>query len=244
MLIKADIHIHTCLSPCADIRQSPKGVVEKARAKGLNLIFITDHNTMENAEAAMKTGAQYDGLKVYPGLEITSREEVHLLALFEKLENASRVQKYIYRDLPNALNEKEHENQIIANDNDEVVGYLKKSLFSSVDMSLERIIDLIHDNVGIAVAAHIDRESFSVISQLGFIPENLSFDALEISPNMNFEQAKHKYPDYFQKYCLLKGSDSHSLDMIGTSYTEFEAEDNSFRSLRKFINERPVITYS
>jgi len=244
MLIKADIHIHTCLSPCADITQSPKRIIETAFKKGLKLIFITDHNTAENTEAAMKSAEKYKDMNVYPGMELTSREEVHTLALFENINDAYEAQNYLYGYLPDTDNKKEYENQILANELDEVEGFLKKSLFSAVDMSLEKILEIIHENNGIAIAAHIDRESFSVLSQLGFIPKSLNYDALELSPNMSYAQVRIKYPEYSNKFVFLKGSDAHSLNMVGTAYTEFEAVDNSFKSLRNYINEGPVLTYS
>ncbi len=244
MLIKADIHIHTCLSPCADITQSPKKVVEKAYKEGINLIFITDHNTIENAEAAIKSGAKYKNLVIYPGMEITSKEEAHTLALMENLYDAYRLQEKIYKYLPDTSNEKEYENQIIANEKDEVEGFLKKSLMSSVNLSIEKIIEIIHENNGIAVAAHIDRESFSIIGQLGFIPDNLHYDALEVSPNLTLDKAESKYPDYYRKYRFLKGSDSHFLESIGETFTEFEGIENSFKIFKNYLHEGFITSYS
>lgn len=194
------------------------------------MIFITDHNTTENSEAAMKTSENFKDLMVYPGMEITSKEEVHTLALFENIDDAYKTQNYIYKYLPNAINEQEYKEQIIANENNEVEGFLKKSLFNAVDISVGDIVNLIHDNNGLAIAAHIDRESFSVIGQLGFIPEQLNFDALEISPNMSLEKAKETYKEYSSKYRFVTGSDSHSLDSIGSNCTEFLGKDNSFES--------------
>jgi predicted metal-dependent phosphoesterase TrpH len=232
MIIKADMHIHTCLSPCAEVTMSPKRLVEKAYGAGLSTIFITDHNSAENAEAAMKTAEKYENLKVYPGLEITSREEVHTLSLFENIRNAYSMQEAVYRYLPDAISEKEYSEQVIANELDEVEGYCSKSLFSAADLSLDEIVELIHKYNGLAVAAHIDRQSFSVISQLGFIPDNLMYDALEVSPNMTTEQAKKVYKN---KYNFVKGSDSHWLDNVGTVYTEYEAGDNTFSSFASYI---------
>lgn len=244
MIIKADIHVHTCLSPCADTRQSPKRVIEKASKEGLNLIFITDHNSTENSESAMIVGERYKDLMVYPGMEITSREEVHTLALFENINDARSLQNYIYRYLPDTDNIMEFENQILANANDEFEGYLKKSLFNAVNLKIERIIELIHQNNGIAIAAHIDRESFSIISQLGFIPDELKFDALEVSPNLSLEKAKAKYPEYSGRFRFVKGSDSHFLEQIGSTYTEYEGKDNTFKSLVDFIYERPLTAHT
>lgn len=235
-LIKADVHLHTCLSPCADITQSPARVVKKAYECGLDLIFITDHNSIANAEAAMKAAENFERLKVYPGMEITTREEVHLLSFFENLSNAGKTQEYLHNHLPDVYFEKEKEDQIIANENDEVEGFYEKSLFSAVDISFDEIIDLIHDNNGLAIAAHIDRESFSVISQLGFIPQDCKLDALEISPNISIEKAKEVFPEYSNQYRFVKGSDSHSLHLIGSAYTEYYWYDNSFEGLRNYIN--------
>ncbi len=235
MIIKADMHIHTCLSPCAEVTISPKRLVEKAYHTGLTMIFITDHNSAENAEAAMKTAEKYENLKVYPGMEITSREEVHTLALFENIRDAYKMQEAIYRYLPDAFSEKEYSEQVIANEFDEVEGYCKKSLFSAADISLNDIVGLIHEYNGLSAAAHIDRQSFSVISQLGFIPDNLMYDALEVSQNMSVEQARIVYKD---NYSFIKGSDSHWLENIGTVYTEFEADDNSFSSFASYIKRK------
>jgi len=238
MIVKADMHIHTCLSPCAEVSISPKRIVEKAYQAGLTLIFITDHNSTENAEAAMKTASKYDNIRVYPGMEVASREEVHTLALFENIGSASAMQNEIYGFLPDAISEKEYNEQVVANEFDEVEGFCKKSLFSAANLSIDEIVNLIHKYKGLAVAAHIDRESFSVLGQLGFIPENLNYDALEVSPNTTIEQAKIRYKEYSDSYNFVKGSDSHWLESIGSVFTEFEAKDNSFSSFASYIKQR------
>lgn len=235
MLIKADLHIHTCLSPCADVIQSPLKVVEQAFLKNLNLIFITDHNTIENVKAAMIAGEKYRSLNVLPGMEITSKEEVHTLALFSSFEDAYNFQVYTDNYLPDTDIEKEFREQILANELDEVIGFHKKSLSSAVNLRIEEIVELIHQQNGLAVAAHIDRQSFSVISQLGFIPDDLKFDALEVSPNIKINKAKLSFPGYTDKYKFIKGSDAHSLHLIGTNCTDYEYENNSFEGFKNFL---------
>lgn len=235
MIIKADIHIHTCLSPCADILISPKRIVEKAFNSGLNMIFITDHNSLNNAEAAVKAAQSYLPLAVYPGMEITSREEVHILGLFENMADAAKAGKVISGNLPDAVNEAEIQEQVIVNEFDEVEGFYTKSLFNAVNLRTEDIIKLIHTNNGLSIAAHIDRPSFSVISQLGFIPDEVGFDALEISPNLDMKKAYEKYPEYSGKYKVVKGSDSHSLSMIGSVYTEFDGKSNKFSEFAHYL---------
>jgi predicted metal-dependent phosphoesterase TrpH len=234
-LIKADVHLHTCLSPCAEVTQSPKRVVEKAAEIGLDLIFITDHNSVANAEAAINAGKKYENLKIYPGMEITTREEIHILSLFENLEDAKKTQKNIDEYLPDVFYEKEKNEQILANENDEVEGFYGKSLFSSVDLGINEVIELVHLNNGLAVAAHIDRPSFSVISQLGFIPLDCRLDAIEISPNMSFGEANKVFENYLDRFKIVKGSDAHSLEAIGNAKTEFFGIENSFDSFINFI---------
>lgn len=236
-LVKADIHIHTCLSPCADITQSPKRVVEKAYECGLNLIFITDHNSIENAEAAIRASEKYDNFWVYPGMEITTKEEIHILSLFQNIDDAAKTQNSLNSFLPGVYNEKEQNEQIIANEFDEVEGFYSKSLFSSVDLTLDNIVELIHENNGLAIPAHIDRQSFSVISQLGFVPVNCRFDALEISPNITDEKAKEIFKTENSKYKFVRGSDAHALHNIGLRYTEFYNDNDIFKSFIRFLNE-------
>lgn len=238
MIIRADIHLHTCLSPCAEITQSPKRIVEKARDCKLDLIFITDHNSIANAEAAIKKGKEFNDIRVYPGMEITTREEIHILSLFNKLADAEKMQEEIHKYLPDVFYEKEKEEQIIANELDEVEGYYEKSLFSAVDLSIEEIVELTHKNNGISIPAHIDRESFSVLSQLGFIPDDSKFDALEISPNITDENAKVSYMEYSERFKFVRGSDSHWLENIGSRYTEFEGKENTFEEFLKFIRNK------
>jgi 3',5'-nucleoside bisphosphate phosphatase len=236
-MIKADVHLHTCLSPCADITQSPKRIMEKIIENKFDLIFITDHNSVANANAAIEAGKPYGNIKVYPGMEITTMEEIHVLSLFENMENAGCTQDYINNYLPDVYFEREKQEQVIANEYDEVEGFYGKSLFSAVDLGIDEIIELIHAYNGIAIAAHIDRQSFSIISQLGFIPENCRLDALEISPNMNMSEAETVFKEYSLKYKFVKGSDSHSLNTIGCAYTELYGEDNTFKSFYSFLNE-------
>jgi PHP family Zn ribbon phosphoesterase len=193
---------------------------------------------MDNAEAAMRASGNFEGFRVYPGMEITSKEEVHTLALFENIGDASRVQERLHEYLPDAMSEREYMEQVIANEFDEVEGYSKKSLFSSVDMNIKNIIKTVHENSGLAIAAHIDRQSFSVISQLGFIPEDLEYDALEISPNMEIDCAKSIFKAYAGKFNFVKGSDSHALDWIGNVYTQFTGDNNSFFDFRYYISNR------
>lgn len=216
----ADLHIHTCLSPCADLTMSPKRVIEKALEKNLNIIGVCDHNSAENVVAA-KNVALKKKIAVLAGMEVSSVEEVHVIALFDDIPLVLKLQKIVYESLPLEENKEEYfGQQIIANEFDEIEGYNKKLLISATTLTLKRIIYEIHNLGGLAIAAHIDRESYSVIGQLGFIPQDLEFDALELSPNISESKALDRFPE-IKEFPLISSSDAHFLKDIGKSTTSF-----------------------
>jgi len=230
-LFKADLHIHTCLSPCTELDMSPKGILTSAKMKGIDIIGICDHNSSENSLAVMKAARKMQ-IKVIPGLEVTSQEEVHVLALFDKVESALKLQEYVYENLPGENDEEAFGKQVIVNEKEEVEGFNTKLLIGATTIPLEEVIRLIHSFNGIAIASHIDKEAFSIIGQLGFIPEGLALDALEISPRMSFEDA---IKTYNYNYPITCSSDAHYPDDIGKSYTTFLLEEGSLAEIKKAL---------
>jgi predicted metal-dependent phosphoesterase TrpH len=217
---RADLHIHTILSPCTELTEmSPRAIIERARHTELDIIAICDHNSCENVAAARKVSPNGD-LVVLGGIEIVSREEVHTLGLFDDEDETLRVQEVVYDNLPGENDEESFGYQVVANEKDEVVGFNKRLLIGATTLSLEEIVDLIHAFNGLAIASHIDREANSVIGQLGFIPEGLALDALELSPKVGIEEARKKFPQ-ISNYPLISSSDAHSLCDIGKSSTTF-----------------------
>jgi predicted metal-dependent phosphoesterase TrpH len=231
-IIKADLHIHTCLSPCTELEMSPKGILASAANKDIDIIGICDHNSSENSLAVMNAAKKMD-VTVLPGMEVTSQEEVHVLALFDEIENALKLQEDVYKNLPGENDEKAFGMQVVVNDKEEVLGFNKKLLIGATTIPLEEVIRLIHSFNGIAIASHIDRESFSIIGQLGFIPDNLELDALEISPNITFEEARKRYADNYPITC---SSDAHYPDDIGKSFTSFLLEEGTVAEIKKALN--------
>ena len=174
-----DLHIHTCLSPCGELDMTPKRIIDRALQRGLDIIAITDHNSAENVGVAMQV-ARAKGVTVLPAMEITSSEEVHVLALFESLEGVLQMQERVYENLPGGINDERHwGQQVVVNENDEVLGFNKRLLIGATGITLSALVNEIHAAGGLAIASHVDRPYFSVISQLGFIPEDVKFDALE-----------------------------------------------------------------
>lgn len=221
-IFKADLHIHTCLSPCADLDMSPRKVVEKSIESGIDFIAVCDHNSVENVGAVLEA-ASSKGLFVIPGMEINSREEVHCLALFESLEQAKAMQDIVYSNLKGENSPEIFGEQVVANEFDEVLSFNNRLLIGSTEMTLENIIREVHGLGGVGIASHVDRPSYSILSQLGFIPEDLELDGLEISRRMDMESARKQLPD-ITGYPLITSSDAHFLGDIGSVFTRFIIE--------------------
>ena len=214
-----DLHIHTCLSPCSDWEMSPKNIVDKSIDKQLDIIAICDHNSAENVQAAIRLGEKL-GLCVLPGMEICSREEVHILGLFRAVEQARAMQEFVYAQLPGENQTELFGHQVIVNEKDEVCGEVSKLLIGASRLSLQDIVDKIHKLGGLSIASHVDRPSFGIIGQLGFIPADLSLDGLEVSYRVPLKDVRKKVPGTMNFPCI-SSSDAHFLDDIGKVKTVF-----------------------
>ncbi|MCX8070000.1 MAG: PHP domain-containing protein, partial [Thermodesulfovibrionales bacterium] len=161
---KADLHIHSCLSACADLDITPTSIVKRAKELGLDIIAIADHNSAENLITASKI-ANKEGILLLPAMEITSQEEAHILALFDSIETAIQMQNIIYDSLPDIEPiDFAPIYQVVVNEDDEVIDISDRMLFGASSLSVKEIVDKIHNLNGIAIASHIDREIFSIIS--------------------------------------------------------------------------------
>lgn len=228
---KADLHIHSCLSPCGDLDMTPRNIVRQALALGLDLIAISDHNASENIAATIKS-AENTKLSVLAGMEVTSSEEVHILAFFDNLDSISQFQKIVYENLISVeIDQRMIQDQVIANEKDEVEGFNERPLLGASLLSLEEIVEKIHQLNGLAIASHVDKESYSIFAQLGFIPDNLQLDGLEISPFSTIEDVRNNFPDC-SSFPIVTFSDAHFLKDLGSRTTNFVIEKPTIRELR------------
>lgn len=213
-----DLHMHSCLSPCADDDMTPWNMVGMARIKGLDVIAITDHNACLNAEDAMAAGREY-GVAVIPGMEITSREEVHMLAYFYTLEDALSAGEAVYRHLPAIMNDPLlFGNQIIMRNGDTPDGILDKLLINATDLSVDEVCALVREHGGVPVPAHINRGSNGMIGALGLMPFLPEYPVVEVYKGV-------ECPAYATKgRFLLHSSDAHRLEDIQEQVFELEAE--------------------
>jgi len=210
---------------------SPKGILTRVKQKEIDIIGICDHNSSENSLAVMDAAKGMD-VFVIPGMEVTSKEEVHILALFDDLESALKMQEYIYENLPGKNDERAFGRQVVVNEQEEVLGFSDKLLIGATTIPLEEIISMIHSFDGLVIASHIDRESFSIIGQLGFIPEKLELDALEISTHVTIEEANKRYS---YKYPITCSSDAHYPDDIGKNFTTFLLKEGTVTEIKKAL---------
>jgi PHP family Zn ribbon phosphoesterase len=238
---RADLHIHTCLSPCGELSMYPRAVVEGARAAGLDIIAVTDHNSTENT-AAVAAAAAGTGLAVLPGLELATEEEAHILGLFDADADLGPLLAAVYAKLPDIPSKRSFiDDQVIVDAEDGVTGFNPHCLIGATTLTVYEAVDLIHGHGGLAIASHIDREAFSVISQLGFIPPDLRLDAVEVSPLLSFDEARAAFGRFLQAegaqapLPLVRFSDAHRPEEIGRATMDFVLDRPSLEEIRKAL---------
>lgn len=232
-MFRADLHIHTCLSPCGDWDMTPRFVVEQSQKKKLNLIAVTDHNSVENAGAAMACGKEM-GVTVFPGMEICTLEEVHVLALFDDLKQAEAMQAYVYENLDGENNPDIFGYQVVANEQDEVEDQNPRMLIGATRIDLNTLVSKIHDMGGLAIAAHIDKTAYSLLAQLGFLPPDLPLDAVEVSFRAKPDEASQALLMGAKIPCITS-SDAHFPGEIGRVSTKFYLAEPTIVEMKKAL---------
>lgn len=228
MILHYDFHIHSALSPCSDIDMTPNNIVNMAKLKGLDVIAITDHNSIDNVAPAMKAGMR-EGIIVIPGMEVQTIEEVHILCLFPTIEAARQIAEIVYENLPDISNRPDiFGEQLIFNEADEIIGKEEKLLINSTNLSTYRLYQQMREAGGAYIPCHIDRPSYSIVSNLGFIPEDLPVRTVELSCNSS-EQIKQAY----RQYRILINSDAHELGDISEPIHSIEIFDNFNKDISK-----------
>ena len=208
---------------------SPKRIVDRSCDEGLDIIAICDHNSAENTEAAVNVGL-LRGITVLPGLEVCSREEVHIIALFGDPKQAMAMQAFVYAHLVEENNPKLFGDQWVVNEVDEVLAANTRLLIGATQLDIKTIVDRIHSIGGLSIASHVDRPAFGIIGQLGFIPSDLALDGVEISRRMSLHEARETITGIENLPCVTS-SDAHYLDDIGKVHTLFEMVDPTLNEI-------------
>jgi predicted metal-dependent phosphoesterase TrpH len=214
---------------------SPQLILEQAVQKKLNLISITDHNTVQHSILACKL-SEDRSIRVIPGVELTSREEVHLLAYFPNIETILKMEKEIDNYLPGKRNNaRVFGNQLYYNLNGKIIRIDDTLRQVALNIGLDNLVDFVHSIEGIAVPAHIDKNRFSLLSQLGFLDQEADYDAVEVS-KFKWRKEKFQFGNFWSGFPVIAGSDSHGVEDIGLFYMEDNQEEiKNFISLKKFL---------
>lgn len=236
MEVFADLHIHTALSPCGDSDMTPNNIVNMAKLKGLEVIAITDHNSCENAEACIGAASE-SGITVIPGMELQTKEDIHVVCLFNSLDDAYSFQEFVYKRLPHVKNRPDiFGEQIIIDRYDNIIGYNEKMLLSSTDISFDEAFKIVKEINGLFIPAHVDRDSYSVLYNLGFIPDYLDIKLLEYNSEENL-QLLIKKGILNDRYKYIKSSDAHYLHQI-LERNEAIVINNINNDIMSIINEK------
>jgi PHP family Zn ribbon phosphoesterase len=228
---RAELHVHTVLSPCAGVEMIPPLIVQEALEHGIRLMAITDHNASANAGAVIEA-AKGTEVIVLPGMELQTKEEVHLLCLFDTLEQLAEWQKTVDRLLPDVPNTVEFfGEQFVVDASGEFIRREERLLLNSVDIELEHAAQQVTALGGLAIPAHVDRKANGLIEILGLIPPG--FEALEISRHISPEAALQKFPQ-LRGYPLFQSGDVHFLDSFLGS-TEIEIKEPTISEIRLAI---------
>ena len=227
---RADLHVHTVLSPCADIEMLPPLIISEAKSLGINLIAITDHNATANIRSVQKA-AIHSNIIVLPGMELQTKEEVHVLCLFDTLEQINELQTYVDQNLPQIKNNPDFfGTQLVVDENGDFLTIEERLLLTSAAISIKEAFDKVQDLEGLLIPAHINRKVNGLIEILGFVPSDLPFSALEISRHITPEKALELFPQ-IKGYNLIQNGDVHRLnEFIGT--THFTVEEPTIKEIR------------
>lgn len=225
-----DLHIHSCLSPCGDALMTPNNIVGMAFIKQLDVIAVCDHNSARNLPA-IKEAADMMNVLLLPGMELTTREEAHMLCYFRTVEECMAFGEEIYRHLPKVPNnERFFGRQQVMNAQDEEIAVEERLLISALDLSFEECAERIHAAGGLCVPAHINRGSNGVLNALGFLPEHTRYDALEICRKVSMP------PVNLDGYRLLESSDAHYLENILEPQFALDAAERSIPAILDAIS--------
>ena len=203
-----DFHVHSCLSPCADNDMTPNNICTMAKLKGLDVIAITDHNTTRNLQAFNSIMEEY-GLLLLPGLEVTTKEEVHILGYFPTIDDSINAGEIFIKSLSPKINLPDiFGHQFIVDSDDETLKEEEALLIGNTKFSIEEAVNIINNNNGVAVPAHVNRGNNGLLINQGIFPEHPIFNTIEYSRELSIPENE------LVNRHLLFSSDAHCLGNI------------------------------
>ena len=235
--VSYDLHIHTCLSPCGDDMNTPANVVGTAALKGLDVIAITDHNSALNCPAAMRCGEAY-GVIVIPGIELTTEEEVHVVCLFPTLDDALGFSEYVYEHLqPVKNNPAIFGHQQVVDEDDNILREIDNLLINATDIGFSDIPKAIAPFHGLMIPAHVDKDTTSLFSNLGFVPPDSTFTCFECK-NMKNLHALRTQHEYLRDCRVITDSDAHYIDHINDPVNFLDVKEKSIAGVLDLLSHK------
>ena len=232
---RADLHIHSVLSPCGGLEMSPNNLVKIAQEKHLDILAVTDHNSCLNLKAYHQVLAR-NNIVLIPGVEIQTSEEIHLIALFNSINDAEHFGQILYDSLLPLDNDPDFfGDQVVVDADENIVDIVPKALINSSIWTFDEACEHLNNYDCLYYPAHVDATSFSLIGQLGFIPPYLNLKAVEITAKGDVDSIKASMP-FIKDFAIIRSSDAHYLKKVGSGYTEFYLEEPSLSEIRKAIN--------
>lgn len=234
MRIYYDLHLHSCLSPCGDDDMTPWNMVNMAKILGLDMIAVTDHNSCGNCRSAMKVGESV-GITVVPGMELCTAEEIHCLCLFDDVCKAEQFSFYVKSTMPPVKNREEiFGNQFFMDEGDGLLGKEEILLTTACSIGIDSLPQLVSEYGGVCLPAHIDRESYSILSSLGDFPPDLPVNAFELTPKADKKEYFSRY-EFLAGKKLLRNSDAHYLENMREREFYLDLEQNSAGALIEYL---------
>lgn len=224
MKARLDFHIHSCLSPCAALEMSPREIVRREKAAGMDCVALTDHSCVENLPAFHQACAEA-GIACLYGMEVSTAEEVHVLCIFDDLPCALDFGRMIYRHLPDVPNDSNRfGEQPVVNVNEEVEYFAGKLLNIGTDIPFFDLVPMVLEAGALCIPSHIDRPMCGAVSHLGFLPD-LPYDAVEVVGEAD--------PDITRRWPVVRFSDAHCPEQIARRFTEVETSAFTVLALRE-----------
>jgi 3',5'-nucleoside bisphosphate phosphatase len=216
---RAELHVHTVLSPCAEVEMIPPLIIQTAFDMGINLLAITDHNATANISAVIDA-AKGSEIHILPGMELQTHEEVHVLCLFDTLDQVLELQHKVDEAMPNLKNNPDYfGEQFVVDATGDFIRREESMLIASSSLTIKQACSIVSELGGMLIPAHVNRKAFGLLPTLGFIPEELSCNqVMEISRHLSPEKAYLEFPQ-LQGKVLIQSGDVHRLnEFLGVNY--------------------------
>ncbi len=235
MKIYADLHMHSCLSPCGDNDMTPYNLVNMAKLLGFDMIALTDHNSCRNCKSAVAVGKEI-GLTVVPGMELCTAEEIHCVCLLPDLDAADAFSRHIHGTMPPVENQPEiFGEQRVMDTGDGIVDTEPLLLTTASSVSIDDLVPLVRLFGGACFPAHLDRASYSILSVLGFLYPELQFTTAEFTHKAFLPQYLEKHP-LLRDMRIVRNSDAHYLENMVEPTEPLELRENSAQGIIDYIN--------